>query len=279
MFAPRRKKSAAERRAQKERANARTIGRILRSCSSLLSHRGCSPSAAHEAIACILQGASFSSQPHAPTWEHNGDTHAAHAWNPDATAFAPGQDCSYAAPGGILAQPGHDSAYPVYDEVAAQIDTELEECILSGEFIHPGLQGTPPCDSIAEAIDAECAAQLEEYFAEEVGSPTDSLMDYINEEAELQYQGYSPRTAGAMMGPMPPSLQMSAQASPNPSCREFLQMVELVRRHIPHIRQPPQPLLMICDGCAESPEEFLIRRELERQDADAHAFLNMFGAR
>ena len=50
----RRKKTARERREQKERAEARTIGRLLKSCIALNTHRGCAPTGVHAALAKTL---------------------------------------------------------------------------------------------------------------------------------------------------------------------------------------------------------------------------------
>ena len=50
----RRKKTARERREQKDRAEARTIGRLLKSCIALNTHRGCAPSSIHAALAKTL---------------------------------------------------------------------------------------------------------------------------------------------------------------------------------------------------------------------------------
>ena len=50
----RRKKTARERREQKERAEARTIGRLLKSCIALNTHRGCAPTGIHAALATTL---------------------------------------------------------------------------------------------------------------------------------------------------------------------------------------------------------------------------------
>ena len=47
----RRKKTAHERREQKERAEARMIGRLLKSCIALNTHRGCAPTSIHAALA------------------------------------------------------------------------------------------------------------------------------------------------------------------------------------------------------------------------------------
>ena len=50
----RRKKTARERREQKDRAEARTIGRLLKSCIALNTHRGCAPTSIHAALATTL---------------------------------------------------------------------------------------------------------------------------------------------------------------------------------------------------------------------------------
>ena len=95
-------------------------------------------------------------------------------------------------------------------------------------------------------------------------------MGWFNEEASLQVLGgHSPRTARAMMCPMPNRFVRST-----PSCTEFLEMVALARARVPHISALEPPLLVLCDGRVASPEEFAIMAEFERTEEEATEFLS-----
>lgn len=68
----RRKKSAAERRQQKYRAEGRTIGRILRLCQELMGHRGGQPTVLMKAFARSLELEGQSHSQSAATQAANG---------------------------------------------------------------------------------------------------------------------------------------------------------------------------------------------------------------
>ena len=126
-----------------------------------------------------------------------------------------------------------------------------------------------PCDSLMDIINEECDTQMR-LASDTDESIQDSLMEWINEEASLQLLGgHSPRTARAMMCPMPIKFVRST-----PSCTEFLEMAALARARVPHISALEPPLLMLCDGRVASPEELAIMAEFERIEEEATEFLS-----
>ena len=104
------------------------------------------------------------------------------------------------------------------------------------------------------------------------------IMDWINEECDLQCRGFSPGTVQIMLGPPPRVTSVpTLLVSPNPSCAEFLEMSRLAKIRVPLHTQLEPPLFAICDGRLLSLEEEAVARELAIMDAEAPAFLKQFG--